>query len=816
MTAKSPEKPPKQSRKYPRKNLLEIPFRKGRALGLALGLCAGLAPGQTPVPVWTHVEPQIGTAAGGYAVPGAKVPFGLVYLSPDCGNKEYNNGYMKNGNGGDMHGFSHVHVSGTGGGAKYGNILVSPQNGALATTGYVSKYGGESFSAAYYAVTLTKYNVRCELTATARVGVHRYTFPEAAAGGPRGRILFDLGSFLVKVISGEEQHLVANGMEITGPTSARGWHTVRGGWNKGGPYTVYFEARWDAPATKTGVFRGATVLDSQKVEDKAGKGVGGYAEFASLPNGVLNLKVGISFKSLANAAAHLQEAPDFDFEKVRDAGRAKWEDALSRIRITGATEDQNKIFYSAFYRSLLQPTDRTGDNPGWTSSEPYYDDYYALWDTFRTLHPLLTLTHTARQRDMVRSLVDIYKNEGWLPDARSGNFTGRTQGGSHADVVIADAFVKGITGIDWSLAYEGMVKNAEVPPPADKLQYYGRGGILQYNRLGYVPVNFERSGTRTLEYGPCDYGLARLAQGLGKTADFQKYSKRARNWLNLWNPEVSHEGFSGFIMPKDSLGAWKNISPAEGGSWGSVFYEGSSWTNSLYVPQDPPALIRMAGGDETFLRRLGVFFEKYFEASNEPGFFTPYLAAWAKGGYARMVDWMITEQRNLFRRAANGIPGNDDSGAMSSMYLFTAMGFMPNAGWDYYLLTSPLFPGLQLKQENGKTFEVKANGLSAANRYIVSAKWNGQAFNQGWIRHAEILKGGVLELEMGAAPSSWPTGPVPPSMSQDLGPVGLRAGMTAETVTGKKAQRGGLLNRGLSADGRFRGPEASTPRSPAR
>ena len=204
---------------------------------------------------------------------------------------------------------------------------------------------------------------------------------------------------------------------------------------------------------------------------------------------------------------------------------------------------------------MLMPTERTGENPKWESGEPYYDDYYAIWDTFRTTDPLLTLLAPERRRDMVRSLVDIYRFEGYMPDGRSGNRNGRTQGGSTCNMVIADAFAKGLQGIDYEAAYRAMVKNAEVSPGRDD-QKHGRGGIEAYKKLGYVPADIERSGTRTVEYAACDGALALLAKGLGKQADFEIYKARARNWLNLWRDDVAHLGFAGFIMPRRADGTW--------------------------------------------------------------------------------------------------------------------------------------------------------------------------------------------------------------------------------------------------------------------
>jgi predicted alpha-1,2-mannosidase len=703
------------------------------------------------------VNPRYAACGSGNCVPGPRLPFGMVNLSPDCGNGSANSGYES---GQPIYGFSHIHVSGTGGGPKYGNIPIMATTGDLAISNS-SPYSAEVVSCNYYRANLDKYNIVAELTATEHAGYHKYTFPASS----QAHIFIDAGGGLLHNDFGEAQTRIACGVTIVSDSVVKGFGTLKGGWNLGDPYTVYFYAVFSTPASSSGTWKGSSINSGDQSEaDSTGSDIGAIMNFTTTENQTISIRVGISFISTEKAQANLAaEIPSWEFQAIVDSGVSKWNRHLSSILIEGATEAQKQGFYSALYRTFSQPADRTGENPKWTSSEPYYDDYYALWDTYRTLHPLITLTKESRQRDMVRSLIDIYVHEGYMPDSRSGNCNGRTQGGSTADIVLADAYVKGLTGIDWNKGYAAMLQDATVPP--SNAQKEGRGGCVEYNALGYVPGTIERSGTRTIEYSTCDWGIARIALGLDKQDDFTIYKGRAGNWYNLWNPSASSDGFNGFIGPRNEAGEWLNFSPTDGGGWGSLFYEGSSWTYSFGVPQDVPRLITACGGNATFIARLDKFFQSYFEVGNEPGFITPFLYLWA-GSYQKMVDRVIEYQRNRFNPPnCDGIPGNDDSGAMTSLFIWDELGLMPNAGWEYYLITSPVFPQATIQMENGRNFIIIAQNLSAPNKYVTAATLNGQPLNRAWITHDEIRNGAALVLTMGSSPSDWPNGPNPPSIS---------------------------------------------------
>ncbi len=714
-----------------------------------------------------YVNPFIGTENGGNVFLGAAVPFGMVKLGPDCGKNDNNSGYYKEGN---INGFSHTHVSGTGGGAKYGNILIMPTTGKVLFENIGSLRSNEISAPGYYAVSLDRYQVKAALTATHSVGLHSYTFPAKTSGN----ILVDAGHFLEFGKDwGESQEFVGSEINIVSDREVSGYSRVRGGWNKGGAYTVYFYIVFDTPFDKCGTWNNGVLFDNIRKQADVGNKTGAYFTFKPKSNNNIRAKVGISFLSEGKARWNIEkETSGWDVDAVRKQATDSWNKQLEKIKVTGGNENYKTMLYSALYHSMLMPTNKTGENPLWKSNEPYYDDYYAIWDTYRTTNPLLTIIDPDVQRDMIRSMIDIYRFDGYMPDARSGNVNGRTQGGSNCDIVIADAFVKGLKGIDYATAFKAMIKNAEVPPGGDERKE-GRGGIQDYNTLGYVSTDYERAGTRTVEYAACDYAIATLAKGLGETTLYEKYLKRSSNWKNLWR-NVESFGANGFIWPKKKDGTWdENFNTLQPGSWNDFFYESQSWELSLYVPHDPTGLIEMCGGAEAFESRLDTFFEKsktndlgwmdFYNVNNEPGFMTPLLYNYI-GKPEKSNERIRQILDKYFSATRGGLPGNDDSGAMSSWLAFQLMGFYPVAGQDIYLITAPHFTKIALQLEKEKTFEITAKNWSLKNIYVQSAMLNGKPFNQSWFRHADIKDGGKLELVMGEKISAWAAGNPPPSM----------------------------------------------------
>ena len=704
-----------------------------------------------------------GIDGGGNTIPGPSVPFGMVKPGPDVGANDQNSGWSADG---DINGFSQIHVSGTGGGPKYGNILVQPTVGAPQWSGYGSAREHERSAVGYYRVSLKRYAIDVEITTSRRAALYRFTYPASR----QAKLLFDAGHYLSAYANQREgQSLTASSVKVVTPSEVVGSSSITGGWNQQkNSYTVYFYARCDTPATSWGTWIDGRLQPGERNQSALAKKTGAWLSFATHDKQEVLLKIGISFVSVDQAKKNADnEIPGFNFERVRTAAVSAWDSALESIELKGANDEQRRMFYTAIYHAMLMPVDRTGENPLWSSDEPYYDDFYAIWDTFRTSSPLLTLTAPQRQQEIVRALVDIYRHESWLPDARSGNYTGRTQGGSNAEFLLADAYVKHLPGIDWNEAYSAMVQDAEVPP-ADQIRE-GRGGLEDWKNLGYVTIEgVDRPGSKQMEYAADDFEIALVAKGLGRGSDYAKYRQRSRNWKNLWDANFEEGGFKGFIRPRHRDGSWKaDFTAMQEGSWGSdTFYEGNSWTYSTFVPHDVATLVRICGGPANFVARLDAFFDVAgrYDVGNEPGFLTPYLYIWA-GRYDRTAERVRRIIAANFKPGRSGLPGNDDSGAMSSWYAFGAMGFFPNAGQDVYLIGSPQFPEVTLHLAEGKTFVIEANNTSSTNIYVTAAELNGKPLDRAWLRHEEIVRGGKLVLTMGSKPAAWPTGAVPPSDS---------------------------------------------------
>lgn len=711
-----------------------------------------------------YVDPFLGIDGGGNTIPGPSMPFGMIKPGPDVGANQANSGWEAIG---DINGFSQTHVSGTGGGPKYGNILVQPTIGAPHSRGYGSRREDEKGTIGYYRVTLQRYRIKAEITTSSRTAIYRFTYPSST----RANILFDAGHLLTWISkAGEGQHLATSQIRILSPTEVSGSTAVIGGWNKQTtPYTVYFYAVSDTPAQSWGTWRdGHLYLGTRTQGPISHSQTGAWLTFKTEERQQVYLKVGISFVSVEHAKDNLNaEIPAFDFDRVRADAVAAWNSALGAVELNGATAAQDTMFYTALYHAMLMPVDRTGENPLWQSREPYYDDFYAIWDTFRTSGPLLTLIAPTRQTDIVRALIDIYRHQGWLPDARSGNFTGRTQGGSNAEMLIGDAYVKHLPGIDWNEAYRAMVNDAEVQPPEPVRE--GRSGLEDWKDLGFVSIEgSDRPASKQMEYAADDFEIALVAKGLGHQPAYRKYLRQSGNWKSLWDADFEAGGVKGFIRPRHRDGTWlKNFSALQTGTWGgNSFYEGNSWTYSLFVPQDVAGLIGQCGGKQLFVQRLDAFFDVpgRYDVGNEPGFLAPYLYIWA-GRQDRTSQRIREIIAKNFHTGRNGLPGNDDSGAMSSWYAFGVMGIFPNAGQDVYLIGSPAIPEVKLHLANGETFVIEAKNVSSKNKYVVAATLNGMSLDRAWLRNEDIVRGGQLVLTMAAKPGSWPTGAAPPSSS---------------------------------------------------
>jgi predicted alpha-1,2-mannosidase len=723
-------------------------------------LCSHAATARSQTDFTRNVDPFIGVDWGGNTFVGSAIPYGMVKVGPDMetfdGHKS-GFGYSSNG---VIVGFSHLHLSGAQG--KYGNILVMPVTGALQLNDIKTPRTDEVNHVGYYAANLTRYSVRAEITSSRRVGFHRYTFPASR----QSHIVIDVAHALnlgtdwqAQKFLGAEIHLISN-------HEAQGVARFTGGWNRGGEYKVYYSMVLDTPAEATQTWTGSTLTAAKDAMVAVDTPIGASFNFATRANQIIQAKVGISFISTEQAKRNVQqEIPAWSFAAIHAAAASLWNNELSKLNLSGESDSQRRQLYTAMYHVMLMPTDRTGENPGWQSSEPYYDDFYCIWDTFRTSSPLLTLISPDRQRDILRALVDIYRHTGYMPDARSGNDNGRTQGGSNANVVVADAYVKGLKGIDYETAFSAMVHDAEAPP-ADP-QKEGRGGLKDYNEKGYVTLADERSGSRTVEYSYDDFAIAEVACGLGKTKEAALYASRTHNFEHLWDKDMTVQGFRGFLRPRNPDGTWAPPYLVVRGTWPDFFYEGDIWTYSLYAPQDMRRLIEMAGGNTEFIRRLDTtFLRGHFDVTNEPGFLLPVLYNYA-GRPDKTADIVHLVLEKAFTDTRSGIPGNDDSGAMSSWLIFSTLGIFPVAGQDVYLISTPSIPDASLTLGNGKKLRILARNLdpSGLNRYVQSATLNGVELSNAWFRHSQIKDGATLLLKMGNSPSRWGTTTPPPSMS---------------------------------------------------
>ena len=681
--------------------------------------------------VWQYVDPCIGSEGVGRSFPGPAMPFGMCKPGPDCTIKP-NAGWAPMPE--VVTGFSQTHVSGTGGGQKYGNVLIQPfiRGEKLEVSGerdnYEQKRVSEDFALGYYTTTFEN-GIRTEITTSERCAFYRIHYPT------NGSLFIDATHYLGKnplPDRREQQQFIGGEVEVVNNHEVRGYTRVRGGWNNGDAYTVYFCVVSDKPF-------------KQKNEN-----------IVAFDDTLLNIKVSISYVSEQQAKRNI---PDCDFDTQLSKLRNSWESLLSRIQIKG-TEVDKRMFYTALYHTMIMPVDKSGENPKWTE-KPYYDDYYAIWDTYRSSSPLITLIDPKREADIVNSLLNIYKREGYMPDARSGDCNGRTQGGSNAEVVIADAFVKGVEGIDYDFALKAMLKDAEVDPGADH-EKHGRGGLHEYLKYGYLPYGIDRAGTRTIEYAYDDYCIALVSKGLGRMDIYERYLKQSENWKHLWRSDYEWDDVKGYIMPKNAEGQWLDsvpwghskvfkptipytpitkVAPWYLPWWSTFFYEALSAEYSLSIPHDVPGLIEACGGPDTFRKRLDMFFErKRYNVGNEPSFLTPCLYHWIGRPdlTSDRVRQIITEN---YSDKPDGLPGNDDSGAMSSWLAFHMMGLYPNAGQSYYLLHVPLIPEWTLQLANGKTLHGVVKGKGT---HFEKVTLNGKVLEDARLEHADLMEGGEL------------------------------------------------------------------------
>ncbi|KIJ52538.1 glycoside hydrolase family 92 protein [Sphaerobolus stellatus SS14] len=745
----------------------------------------------------------IGTANGGHVFAGATLPYGSVKAVADSLSGDNQAGYVSDGS--PIQGISQLHDDGTGGGASLGNFPLMPFTSANCagnnltqcptdTSARALAHGDPSASPGYFMIPLNN-GITSEITVTHSTVLHRFTYPNTS--DPQ-ILLLDLTTDLSRSFMGDGSVALtktATGTRISG--------NGRFGPSFGeGSYEVFF--CFDGPAFTEATFYQGSNFSSVNATFSANlpsAPAGIIMKFTPPANHVLNIRMAISWTSAQKACSFGQsEIPDLGaFDTVKAAARAKWNDVLGTVSVNanGVSKDVQEIFWSSLYRTHISPYNITGDNPLWNSTEPFYDSFYCMWDSFRDVHPLWAIVAPNTQAEVVRALIDIYRHEGWLPDCRMSLDKGFTQGGSNADSVLSDSFVKGIkAGIDWQAGLEAVLKDATVE---GDFSVEGRGGIKERKQLGFIPVDVNddppnegpdtRSASRLLEYSYNDFSIALIAKGLGRQDLFNQFVKASGDWANIWNPNVTNTGFSGFIQPRNANGTFflnptfdlnntfnpTHCSPVFGHedcflfSTGGEFYEASSWEYSFYAPHDMAKLIKLMGGPQTFSARLDTLFSAgYHDIGDEPGFLPTFLYNYV-GQPTKTVDRVQSILDQFFNTSINGLPGNDDSGAMGAYVVWTHLGFYPVAGQSTYLLCSPFFPEVTFQnQATGAISHVTAINFGGANKYVQSATLNGKPYTKNWISHDLFEQGGTLELVLGPSKNSkWGTGPgdLPPSLS---------------------------------------------------
>lgn len=696
-----------------------------------------------------YVDPFIGVLdPGSNCVIGPQLPFGSINPSPQTPNGAHD-GYSPVE---PIRGFGQLHVSGTGWG-KYGQFLISPQIGlTFGETMHDSPKGKESAKAYEYSVNLSRYNIQTDLTPAFHSAIYRFTFPKSDSAS----LIFDLSHHIAGDIAPELGGKIYEGsINFTNTVGDKitGYGNYSGGFS-GASYRVYF----CASISKTPISKGTWLNQEKKINGtseslkKLNDRVGAYFQFQTKENEAIYLKIAVSFKSITQAETWLNsEIPAFDYLKVRDAAREIWNNELNKIMVSGGSEKNKKIFYTALYHASIMPRDRTNDAEDFRPGIPVWDDHFAVWDTWRTLYPLQILINPKMVAGTVNSFIARLKVNGMVKDAFiSGKEMIEEQGGNNIDNVIADAYVKGIKGVDWKEAYKVLKFDADSERQGS-YRWNKNDKTNTYKEFGWIPAG-RMSNSMTLEYAYNDFCAATLAKDFGTQADYKKYTDRSSRWINLWDSNAVSDGFKGFIMPKNPDGTFVAIDPkVPAGSWKDYFYEGSSWTYSYFMPHQFEKLVDISGGKDMFAKKLQYGSDhNLIEYGNEPAFLSVHAFI-----YADRSDLTSYYTRKLMneRFDEKGYNGNDDSGAMSSWFVFSAMGFFPNAGQDIYYLTGPLFKSVSITLGNGKKIAISAPKASSQNIYVKSVTLNGKKWNKTCFKHSDIQNGAVIIFDMTDKPN---------------------------------------------------------------
>ena len=743
--------------------MLHRSLRKLRRAGgpgrwLAAGLLLAATTAAPAQQLTSYVDPFIGTGGHGHVFLGANVPFGAVQVGPQnifkgwdwCSGYHYSDSLLT--------GFSHTHLSGTGA-SDLGDVLLMPYTGAIKTDkgrqaaphqGYLSRYSHQREKAepGYYAVTLDDYNIRVELTSTARVGLHRYTFP---AGSPPAHVIIDLKEGISDKATDTELTQV-DAQTFIGYRRSHGWANNQ---------LLCFAIKTSVPVTELALYNEAQLLSGKTGQGPAVKGVLTFAKLA----GPLEIKVGISPVSTDNALANIQaEMPGWDFAAVQRAAARQWEQELGKVTIESPDPAVRRIFYTALYHAWFAPAlfnDANRDYRG-TDGKIYpkapFQNYsiFSLWDTYRTEHSLFTLAQPERVNDMMQSMLAIARQQGKLPIWHlMGNETG-TMVGYSAAPALAEAYLKGTPGLDGPQVLAAL----KVSSTRDD------EGTQYVKTLGFIPADKENeSVAKAMEYAIDDWSIAQVAKKLGDQAAYQEYSKRAKYYQRYFDPKtrfmrgVTADGT--FQLPFNPFQSIHRMNP---------YTEGNAWQYTWLVPHDVPGLIKLFGSDAAFTEKLDSLFVVQgslgesaspdisgligmYAHGNEPSHATTYLYAYA-GQQWKTAAKVRQVLREMYLDKPDGISGNEDCGQMSAWYILSAMGFYPvSPSSGAYVLGSPVVDKATIRLPQGKTFVVDVQNNGPQNLYIQSVKLNGKPYANTYLLHRDIVAGGTLQLTMGPQPN---------------------------------------------------------------
>ncbi len=748
--------------------------------------CPLLLHAQNPV---QYVRPIIGTEKMGHTYPGATVPFGMVQLSPDTDtipyeqNGKYNPDVYKYCAGYQytdrtITGFSHTHFSGTGH-SDLGDFLIMPATGPLQLnpgtadhpeTGYRSRFShaNETAEAGYYKVKLDDGNILAELTATNRVGFHQYTFPSAGDA----HIILDLMAGIYNYPNKNVWTFVRveNDTLVTGYRQTNGWARTR---------MLYFAMTFSKPIKKYGhrnyandVYKGfwRKFNQAENFPEMAGRQIRAWFDFDTKAGEQVKVKFALSPVSTTGAMRNLAaEIPGWDFEAVKRQSQDAWNKELSKVNVKTLRPDDLVNFYTALYHTYLSPTTYMDVDGGYRGLDQLnhtaegFTNYstFSLWDTYRALHPLFNILQPRRNADMVRSMLEHYKQSvhKMLPVWSHQANENWCMIGYHSVSVIADAIMKGnITGYDAMQALEACANTARYKP---------YDGLEWYMRLGYVPEDKNGSSvSKTLEYAYDDWCIAQVAKKLGRDDLYNEFIQRSRNYRNVFDPST------GFMRPRLSNGQFRKEFDVLS-THGQGYIEGNAWNYSLYVPQYPADMIAMMGGKKQFTGHLDSLFTMHlpdaffaeteditregiignYVHGNEPAHHAAYLYNWTD------APWKTQERvrmilPKMYKPTSDGLGGNDDCGQMSAWYLFSSLGFYPVCpGSTEYALGSPAIISATIQLENGKTFSVETVGQSEENVYVKKAVLNGRTLQKPFIDHNDIMNGGKLTFYMSRKPA---------------------------------------------------------------